>query len=496
MRIRAPSEVSTHSSLEFSDSDIESISSQLNMTEVAKYIPTPPTFPTELPQIKDEPDTPLMPHKVVNDEPKVGPMVTPTTHRDRLLYCENVVFKVEDTLFCVPKRGLVNEGVYFNNLFNLAASGSAILPPQGSSDENPFVLHGVSETHFRNFLGLIYPFCGVESPSTDEQWLGILHLATKWNFANIRENALKHLQHLFISSPTRPGDTPDRRHDPIRALAICLKYNISHYIVHQFELIITSIAPLKRNAMVGAGLDEDMIQLITEMRERWFCGKVWGAYGQRTLADEKLGLFPSREPATKIVKDSLNRCMSMSFDWLESDEIYIGDQSVSTSEEEERLAEEASVLQEQELQILDELNKKRAEEKARIRREIEEAEKCAMEEERLREEVRRFKRYEDALRVIEEEEAVACAEENPSDTWFMEAQEAGGAEADYVMQAEAEMVDVKERCAPDDAGGAEMTRLEMEEFDRFKREQAERAERYSNALKVVKEEQERRRRDG
>ncbi|KAF9050313.1 hypothetical protein BJ165DRAFT_1457671 [Panaeolus papilionaceus] len=247
--------------------------------------------------------------------------------------------------------------------------------------------------------------------------------------------------------------------------------------------------------MVGAGLDEGMIQLITEMRERWFCGKVWGAYGQRTLADEKLGLFPSREPARKIIKDSLAACMSMSFSWLECGEIYIDDQGVSISEEEGRLAEEVSVLQKQEQQVLYKLVKNRAKEDARIRREIEEAKRRAREEERLREEVRRFKRYEDALRVIEEE-AVAGTEEKPSDTWFMGAQEAEGAEAYYDMQAEGGLVDVKEGCAPDDVGGAEMTRLEMEELDRLEREQAERAERYANALKVVKEEQERRRRDG
>ncbi|KAF9050314.1 hypothetical protein BJ165DRAFT_997358 [Panaeolus papilionaceus] len=66
------------------------------------------------------------------------------------------------------------------------ASSSAISPPEGSSDENPLVLRGVSENHFRNFLGLIYPFCVVASPSTDEQWLGILHLATEWDFTNVR----------------------------------------------------------------------------------------------------------------------------------------------------------------------------------------------------------------------------------------------------------------------------------------------------------------------
>ncbi|KAF9050374.1 hypothetical protein BJ165DRAFT_1592367 [Panaeolus papilionaceus] len=456
------------------------------MAEVAEYIssanaspiPTPPTFPTELPKVKDEPDTPLMPHEVVIDEPKAGPTFTSTTRRDSLLYCENVVFKVEDALFCVPKRGLVNEGAYFDNLFNEAACRSAISSPQGNSDENPLVLYGVSENHFRNFLGLIYPFCGVASPSTDEQWLGILHLATEWNFANIRESALKRLLHLFISSPTRLGDTPTRRHDPIRALAICLKYKISRHIVHQLELIITSIAPLRRNAMVGAGLDEDMIQLIMEMRERWFCGKVWGAYGHQTLADEKLGLFPSREPAMKIIKDSLAACMPMSFDWLEYGEIYIGDPGMSTKVEEERLAEEASVLQKQEQQILDELNKERAAEEARVRCEIEAERHMKEEEERRRKEEEERHRKEEK-RCMKKERRMKKEERHMKEE----------AERYYSMS----KMEEEERRALEDAE-AERIRLEMEEMNisaeeaeekRCAREEAERVEGFRKALDVL-----------
>ncbi|KAF9050394.1 hypothetical protein BJ165DRAFT_1000319 [Panaeolus papilionaceus] len=396
MRIRAPSDISTNSSLELSYSDLEGINSQLNMAENSESPKrTPHTFPTELPQVKDAPEAPSIPQGVINDEPIPSKL---TIRKDNLFYCENVVLKVEDTLFCVPKTGLVKSGTFFDGLFNQDASEIAISPSQGSSDEDPIVLDGVSKDHFQDLLRLIFPFCGVDSPNTDEQWLGILHLATQWDIFHIREAALKHLEHLFQS----PGSvTP---HDPIRALALCIQYGINQHIVHQFELIITSMTPLEHGKMIDAGIDDDVVWHIAYMREKWLCGKIWGMNRHPSLVNHPLGLFPNRISAQQIVEDLLGRSNLVK---LQSSVSMSEPKNDAMLEEEARLEVDVWRLKVQEAQIVDMLIREQAEAEAREIREREEVARRAIEDEQRRtamEEREREERYEAALTVVAAED--------------------------------------------------------------------------------------------
>ncbi|KAF9050398.1 hypothetical protein BJ165DRAFT_1000492 [Panaeolus papilionaceus] len=53
--------------------------------------------------------------------------------------------------------------------------------------------------------------------------------------------------------------------------------------------------------MSAAGLDDTTIQLITEMREQWVCGAMWGMHGLHKLASEEKGVFATQSPARSIV---------------------------------------------------------------------------------------------------------------------------------------------------------------------------------------------------
>ncbi|KAF9050386.1 hypothetical protein BJ165DRAFT_1592375 [Panaeolus papilionaceus] len=221
--------------------------------------------------------------------------------RDYLFYYQTVVIKAEDTLFCVPKNGLMAAGNYFPKLFlkleaEAQSNPDTIVP--GTSDDNPIILEGVSKDHFRDFLRLIYPF-GICAPRKDDQWLGILQLATEWNCVGIRDTALTHLKHLFRSCNPTTSSTP---HDPMRALSLCMKYKIGGYVIQQLEAIITSIRPLNRSAMTASGIDEATILSIMEMREQWHCGIIWGERGIK----EEGRLFPKRLSARIIIERYLS----------------------------------------------------------------------------------------------------------------------------------------------------------------------------------------------
>ncbi|KAF9050328.1 hypothetical protein BJ165DRAFT_1525581 [Panaeolus papilionaceus] len=210
-----------------------------------------------------------------------------TRERDPIYFCENVVLAAEDRLFCVPKGGLADHGTYFQSLFSKQDSQ---LPVAGSSEHHPIVLEGVSKIHFHNFLRVIYPFYGVDVPFGDEHWIGILDLATKWRFQEVRETAIAHLEHLFTPSSSR--------HDPIAALFLCQKYDVQKYMKQQFEAIITSIKVPDSSAMLAGGINTDTVLLLKDLRDRWMSGMLWGDKGSKSS-----NIFPRRSSARKIVED-------------------------------------------------------------------------------------------------------------------------------------------------------------------------------------------------
>ncbi|KAF9050369.1 hypothetical protein BJ165DRAFT_1402098 [Panaeolus papilionaceus] len=272
--------------------------------------------------------------------------------RDYLFYYQTVVIKAEDTLFCVPKNGLMVVGIYFPKLFlkleaDAQSNPDTIVP--GTSDDNPIILEGVSKDHFRDFLRLIYPF-GICPPRKDDQWLGILQLATEWNCIGIRDTALAHLEHLFQSCHPTTSSTSSTPHDPMRALSLCMKYKIGQYVSQQLEAIITSIRPLNRSAMTASGIDKATILAILEMREQWHCGIIWGERGIK----EEGRLFPKRLSARIIIERYLSKASRFA-GWITLTHITglnpEGEQD-DRKREDERLENVAKELEAEELRVV------------------------------------------------------------------------------------------------------------------------------------------------
>jgi len=117
---------------------------------------------------------------------------TPSVHPN--FNFELVVFQVEETLFKVIKNGFQVPGTIFEAMFALPVN--AKIPVEGSSLESPIVLEGVDERHFQVFLRALYPFIGQPTVTKYEDWVGVLQLATMWEFKEIREKAIAALSAL------------------------------------------------------------------------------------------------------------------------------------------------------------------------------------------------------------------------------------------------------------------------------------------------------------
>jgi len=65
--------------------------------------------------------------------------------------------KVGEALFAVPRNGFEVPGTIFEAMFALPTDCNDSKQIEGSTDDNPIILEGINEEHFRGFLGVLYP---------------------------------------------------------------------------------------------------------------------------------------------------------------------------------------------------------------------------------------------------------------------------------------------------------------------------------------------------
>ncbi|PPQ99771.1 hypothetical protein CVT24_009674 [Panaeolus cyanescens] len=251
--------------------------------------------------------------------------------RDDMFYYETVVLKVESTLFCIPKKSLAKKGTFFEDLFN-GNAGDSKDADLGSSDANPLVLQGVSKEAFRDFLKLVSPFardCLVYF--TEKQWLNVLWLAKRWKFDEVKEKAMSSLDVMFSDETT----------DPIQTIVLCKQYDVDQWLPHCYERLITQKTPLDRDGMLNAGVDEDTVNLVYVLRDRWLTSRICTCLSDRHAED---GDSLLKVEAEKFVAAYLD----------EREAIY---------EDGSCLEEEAEVQEEVEAEEDDEVNVKEGEEK-------------------------------------------------------------------------------------------------------------------------------------
>ncbi|TFK24112.1 hypothetical protein FA15DRAFT_669880 [Coprinopsis marcescibilis] len=109
-----------------------------------------------------------------------------------LFYFETVVFQVEDVLYRVPRDNFIKHSEIFESMFQLPNSSK-----EGTCNESPIILQGYKKSDFESLLKLLYsswrnsPSLGGFEALTHSDWIGVLHMANRWQMLTIRETAIK-----------------------------------------------------------------------------------------------------------------------------------------------------------------------------------------------------------------------------------------------------------------------------------------------------------------
>ncbi|KAF7976423.1 hypothetical protein HWV62_6839 [Athelia sp. TMB] len=147
---------------------------------------------------------------------------TPST----IFYMESVVFRVQSTLFKVPRLPfeLVEP---FATMFSLPQTSDNESVLEGSNDQTPLLLDGIASSDFQAFLKALYP-PGITLASlttlTDDGWESVLKLSTMWDFPEIRGHAIHHLR---------------KQVDCIKAVQLATRYAVSEWLpIALHELLI------------------------------------------------------------------------------------------------------------------------------------------------------------------------------------------------------------------------------------------------------------------
>ncbi|KAF8190847.1 hypothetical protein BJ912DRAFT_964914, partial [Pholiota molesta] len=186
--------------------------------------------------------------------------ITPTEEseeeceRDDLYYFENVVFKVENKLFRVPKSGLNVEGTVFETMFALPLSTENSGPPEGSTDKSPIILEGISKAHFRGFLRAIYRITA--SPLTYDELDGAIQLANMWEFGELRERLINELSPHMAEKPT---------HEIILLARRC---KVKKWLIDAYTNRVHEKSSVDLLGLRGKGIDADTIANLFFIREQ------------------------------------------------------------------------------------------------------------------------------------------------------------------------------------------------------------------------------------
>ncbi|KAF8959924.1 hypothetical protein BDZ97DRAFT_1365091 [Flammula alnicola] len=200
-----------------------------------------------------------------------------------------IVFEVENTLFRLQKKAFEVPGSFFEVMFSLPGHDKNGLQGEGHSDQCPIVLNGISISHFRGFLHVMYPLSMAGPAKTYEQWLGALHLATQWDFFDIRKQAIAGLSPFLTD---RGG---------VEVILLARKYKVKEWLIQGYMHIAQQTDALDIDKLGAATLDHATIIrlfLVRDMILVSFRNSRRGYYGDYA--------FPSDEEIRKLVTDKVS----------------------------------------------------------------------------------------------------------------------------------------------------------------------------------------------
>jgi len=140
---------------------------------------------------------------------------TPSIKRQR--HCEyyfsdgNVIILVENTLYRLHRSLLERHSAIFREMWTVPPPREST---EGTTDDNPIILAGISDLDFVRLLWMLYPpILGVCRATSFDEWLSILDQADRWQIESLRVCAAAQLRGMTI--------------EPVRKIVLWARYNLS-----------------------------------------------------------------------------------------------------------------------------------------------------------------------------------------------------------------------------------------------------------------------------
>ncbi|KAF6750639.1 hypothetical protein DFP72DRAFT_909703 [Ephemerocybe angulata] len=171
---------------------------------------------------------------------------TTSAGRVEEFYWDNVVFKVENSLFKVPRDRFIAQSEVFAGMFGYESV-------EGGSDENPIVLEGYKVDDFNALLKAIYPpTLEVKdgwSHLTKAELKSVLKLSTIWEMKKIRKGAISNLSNSFSKAL-----------DPVEKITLAREHRISKWFIQGLTSLVKDDLKLSLDEL------EDSVGLRTAYR--------------------------------------------------------------------------------------------------------------------------------------------------------------------------------------------------------------------------------------
>ncbi|KAG9025126.1 hypothetical protein FS837_005074, partial [Tulasnella sp. UAMH 9824] len=133
-----------------------------------------------------------------------------------------LVFLVEDTIFHIPVRRL-RQSQYFRDMMDDMHTGDE---SEGKSHDHPIVQGGISVFEMASFLDVLDTlFVFGDAEFGFKQWAGALHLATMWNFDDLRSSIVTQMDYMTADA------------DPFDIVDASLKCRVEHWLHPAYEAL-------------------------------------------------------------------------------------------------------------------------------------------------------------------------------------------------------------------------------------------------------------------
>ncbi|KAN0130793.1 hypothetical protein V8E53_011468 [Lactarius tabidus] len=155
----------------------------------------------------------------------------------------NVTFLIDGMLYCVHRYFFSRDSIYFSTRFaQLGIRDHEALPTIISIGD-------VERNDFEALLSVLYPADFETQELTYEQWKSVLHLSTRWDFATLRNLALKSIR-------------PPTSHDQ---LVLARTYSVDQWVLPALTALCSRTLPLSLDEARQMNM-EDVI-LVATVRE-------------------------------------------------------------------------------------------------------------------------------------------------------------------------------------------------------------------------------------